>query len=511
MQLIAEFNRTVMRVLCAGLVLAAVAPVAQANWLSRLARVAGETGAGTAGRATRLGIASLDRAAAHIKALPAVTKGAALAAHATPEGHWKFVNREGEVYTAGTPDELQRAVPMLLPDAPRNTKLALYLTEDTVFGERALLEDLPEGASLHVVVGDDSYPLVRALTDGGPLFAQVRPHLKVVLTQAGLFKEAVAQLERPLSRSSIRTLALEPGGPAALSSSPRLEAGTRAALVDRIDPAQLPRALSSVRAQTVLVTGRVEDNLLHFKPESGPEQSLRILDVIRAAEDADVNLVILHTPAPRQPGGRNWLWQRIAVGGLDDALKRATFGDFLDALGAGRGGFRVTVARDGNGRVAIRAASDGASAEPITDVVGEWYSTVTSNLTGNVITSAVEVHARDDERQQELDRRIVPFIPSVYQIVYIAGLVAGVLGWSVARAWWERLWPQEQRAEYGSAAGYRAAQAARLLLFLLVFMPLAGVPALLVTLSLQLFGVVLLPFRFLRWAASQIQTRAGRA
>jgi hypothetical protein len=509
MQLVSQFNRAVLRALCAALLLAVAAPVAQANWLSELARVAGDTGTVAASRVARLGIASLDRAAAHIKALPTVTKGAALAAHATPEGHWKFVNREGEVFTAGTPDELQRAVPTLLPDAPRDTKLALYLTEDTVFDERALLKDLPEGAALHVVVGNDSYPLVRTVGEGGALFAEVRPHLKVALTDADLFREAVAQLERPLSRASIRTLALEPGGPAALSSSPRLEPGTKAALVDRIDPAELPNALRSVRGQTVLVTGRVEDNLLHFKPESLPEQTLKILDVIRAAEAGDVNLMILHTPAPRQPGGRNWLWQRIAVDGLDDALKRATFGDFLDALGASRGAFRVTVARDGGGRVVIRAAPEGANAEPITGVVGEWFATVASNLTGNVITSAVEVHARDEARQEELDRRIVPFIPSDYQFVYIAGLVAGVMGWSVARAWWERLWPAEERAEYSSAVGYRAAQAARLLLFVLVFLPLAGAPALLVSLSLQLFGVVLLPFRFLRWAASQIQARAG--
>ena len=111
----------------------------------------------------RYGVAGLDRAAAHIKALPTAGKGAVLAAHATPEGHWKFVNREGEVFTAGTPDELARAVPTLLPDAG-NGKLAIYLTEDTVFGERARIKDLPKGAALHVVVGRDSYPLVRAPT-----------------------------------------------------------------------------------------------------------------------------------------------------------------------------------------------------------------------------------------------------------------------------------------------------------------------------------------------------------
>ena len=508
MQLVLEFNHAVLRGVCAALLIAVAAPVAQANWLTRLAREAGEAGSGAATRAAKYGVGGLDRAAAHVKALPSATKGAVLAAHATPEGHWKFVNRDGEVFTAGTPDELSRAVPTLLPDAPSDAKLALYLTEDTVFGERALLKDLPEGAALHVVVGRDSYPLARG-AQGGALFAEVRPHLRVTLDEAGLFDEAVAQLERPLSRASIRTLALEPGGPAAVSSSPRLEAATKAALVDRIDPAELSGALRSVRGQTVLVTGRVEDNLLHFRPQSGPEQSLKILDVIRAAKDADVNLVILHAPVPRQPGGRNWLWQRIAVGGLDDALKRATFGDFLDALGASHGSYRVSVVRDGGGRVVIRAVSEGADAEPITGLVGEWWSTAVSNITGDLVTSAVEVYARDEARQKELDRRVVPWVPSEYQFAYIIGLVAGLMGWPVARSWWARLWPSEERAEYGGAIGYRAAQLARFLVFFLVFLPVVGLPALLVMLMLQIFGVVMLPFRFLRWLMSGSEAKVG--
>jgi hypothetical protein len=222
-----------------------------------------------------------------------------------------------------------------------------------------------------------------------------------------------------------------------------------------------------------------------------------------------VNLVILHAPVPRQPGGRNWLWQRIAVGGLDDALKRATFGDFLDALGASRGSFRVTVARDGSGRVVIRAAPEGTAAEPITGVVGEWVTGAVSQITGEVVTSAVEVYARDEARQKELDRRIVPFIPSDYQIAYIVGLVAGVMGWPVARGWWQRLWPGEQRAEYQGALGYRAAQTARFLAFFFVFLPIVGVPAVLVALILQLYGLAMLPFRFLRWMMSGSQAKAG--
>jgi hypothetical protein len=258
----------------------------------------------------------------------------------------------------------------------------------------------------------------------------------------------------------------------------------------------------------VLVTGRVEDNLLHFRPSSGGEQSIKLSELTRAAADKDVNLVILHAETPRQPGGRNWLWQRIAVGGLDDAITRATLGDFLDALAASRGAFRVSVTREGSGRVAIRAVP-GVDEGGVTGMVGDLWSSTVSNLTGNVVTSAIEVHARDEERQKELDRRIVPGVASWLQFVYLVGLVAGVLAWPVASGWFKRLWPPEARAEYGSAVGYRTAQAVRLLAFLLLFLPVVGIPALLVSLLQQAWAVVTLPVRAVRWLMARSAAPAG--
>ncbi len=506
MQSFAILGSAALRSAFAAALLAASIPVAQANWFLKIAREAGEAGTKTA----KSGVAVLDSAAAHIKALPLTGKGAALAAHATPEGHWKFVNRDGEVFTAGTPDELKRAVPMLLPEKAGDTKLTIYLTEDTVFDERAILKTLPADATLHVMVGKDSFPLVRrAGSAGDTLFAEVRPNLIVELSDQKLFNEAIAQLERPLNRSNIRTLSLKPGGPQTLSSAPRLEPGTKNALVDAIDPANLDDALYSVRGQTVLVTGRVEDNLLFFRPESGPEQTLKVLDLIRDAKNADVNLVILRSQAPRQPGGRNWLWQRISVDGLDAAVKRATLGDFLDGLAASRGQFTVTAAREGSGRVIVRATPAGAAAQPITGVVGEWLSVATSQITGNVIVDAVDVHGRDEARQKELDRRIIPWLPWGYQAAYLCGLLAGLIGWPVTRDWWRRMWPAEQREEYRGVAGYRAAQTVRFLAYLFVFLPIFGVPALIFSMLRYVWWILMLPLRLLRKHTSDVQPKAG--
>ena len=142
---------------------------------------------------------------------------------------------------------------------------------------------------------------------------------------------------RPLDRARVRVLALEPGGPSTLTSTPRIDAATSRAAVDIIDPASLPAAMGSIRGQTVLVTGRVDGQLLYVKPSSGPEKSLLVRDLLRAAEDADVNLVVLQsTSTPRQPGGRNWFWQKVEVKGLDDALQRAAHGRLPQRAGRTR-------------------------------------------------------------------------------------------------------------------------------------------------------------------------------
>src|SRR5262245_32605193 len=117
-----------------------VSSAAEASWLTKVMGAAETAGARTA----KLGLGALDNAAAHVKALPATAADrSALAAQATQEGHWRFVNRAGETFTAGTPDEMKRVASVLLPDAKADAKLALYITEDTILLNRAALKELP--------------------------------------------------------------------------------------------------------------------------------------------------------------------------------------------------------------------------------------------------------------------------------------------------------------------------------------------------------------------------------
>jgi hypothetical protein len=103
-------SRAWLRPLLLPLLLASLCATAQAGWLTRIAGSA-EHGAA---RTVRKG-AAIDHVTAHLKALPDRPDGIALAAQATQEGHWRFVNKAGETFTAGTPDELKRVASVLLP------------------------------------------------------------------------------------------------------------------------------------------------------------------------------------------------------------------------------------------------------------------------------------------------------------------------------------------------------------------------------------------------------------
>lgn len=472
---------------------------ANANIFTHILREAGEAGgkaAGHAGSATAH-LGAVGKAAAHLKGLTGAPKGA-LAAHATPEGHWQFVNREGQTFTAGTADELKRAFPTLAPEAALGDgKMALYLSEDSVFRNRAALDQLPKDAQLHVVTDSGAFGVTRTGSGAATtLKAQLKPNLSIDLADRALFDETVSYLGRGLNKANIRTIALEPGAANRLPSAPKVDPSSKQPLVDQLDPVHLAAAFRSIRGQTALVTGRVENGKLFFSPSKGGEFSRDIDELVNAATRNDVNLIVLHTDAARQPGGRNWLWQKIEVGGLQDATKAATFGDFLDALGARRGGFQLSGVQEGTGRIQIAAKPVDAGAG-ITSGASNLLAETIGHVTGEIVSKGAEIHSRDQSAQSEIDGQWIPGIPTYVQIPYVVGLVTGILSWATARGWWGRIWPSASSpAEPGSSARRWLSKTPRELAFLLVFLPVAGFPALMWQMTVQTWQTATAPFRW---------------
>ena len=501
---VAQSLRSVAALVALGLLFGTVSPgLVYAGWLTKLVREAGEAG----GDVSKRGLGQLDGALGQLKRLPPGVSRGAVAATVGAEGHWTFVNRAGQRFTAANADEMARLPGVLFPDGPGPAGLTVYLTEHTVFARRSALNELPRGARLRLVSGKMSYPLKirdRRSGDGKSartLYADVRDGVVVPLTEQASFKEVIWHLERPVRRSDVRVLALARNGPAALPSHRRrVEGNASGPLVDRIAADQLLRALPSLRRQTVILTGRIEADRLIFRSERGFETSVDLTRVREVAGANDINLVVLNTLAPRQPGSRNWLWQTVDVDGLDHALKGRTAADFFNSLAGVDNKVEVQINAVDGQRASLSVATlrQGLSV-PGSETLDGWIAEVISEVAGGVVTSAIELDVASAARRKELNSRFIPGIHSDLQFGYLGLMLAGLLGLPMARHWWLWLWPPEQRSEYGGWFGYQSARSVRLVLFVLIFLPIVGPPAMACHFLYRLWQWLTLPWRVLKW------------
>jgi hypothetical protein len=199
-----------------------------------------------------------------------------------------------------------------------------------------------------------------------------------------------------------------------------------------------------------------------------------LADLLRAAEEADVNLMVLRAAStPRQPGGRNWLWQKVEVKGLQQAMQYPRLADFLNALVGSNG--RMLVSATPSGRrttIEVKPATEAAGSPQKHG--GGLFSGIVSDVTGRVIAVGLEGSVSSAERQRELDRRLLPGIPSDVQTGYLVLIFVGLCGLPISRAWWRRLWPPEAASDYAGRTGYWAARTVRGAAFLFLFLPMTG-------------------------------------
>jgi hypothetical protein len=422
-----------------------------------------------------------------------------LAAQGTPEGHWRFVNQTGEMFTAGTADEMKRVVTVLYPAARAGAPLAIYLTEDTVLGPSSKLRALPSKASKHIVVDARSYRLLPLL--GEPPYVGVRPHVAIEVRDTQRLREVLVRLDKPLAKARVRLLALEPDGPGKLPPEPPAVVGETVP-VERIDPAHLANALAALNGQTLVVCARGAGDLIYVKPaaRSESERSLPVGDLMEAAKKADVALIVLQLPAARQ---------RPVEAPCPDGGRPATeltLGDILEAAAAG------------------------SSQAPVAVALGGDLKALDAVVVGDLGAGTIRL---DAARRWSGDQGFIGDIafPVPVPALYIALLFLGWLGTPVARRFWGRtggvegsgptarrrrwslrpqvdpppmivsLWSAGDAKDYASATGYRAARVVSFLVFALVFQPLTGVFTAFYNLLPQIWHTLVMLMRPIVWLA----------
>jgi len=490
---LAAIGLCVVAVVCA---FATVRP-SQADWLTRLARQASQVGSHDA----RPSIWDTETLAARIDDLDVPKSGLALAAHLGNNGHWTFINKKRERFTANSADEVARAIDVLGGQSIAGPKqgLTLVVAGDTLFrqvGSDDPLALLPRRARLLALINGRALEVV-ALNGGKTKRAlAVRRNVLVPLTDAASTHEAVWQLNRQLRPKKLTVVTLVAGQPQPDGAPFRTSADGLAVRGEQVQGTRLAAALPALRQRTVIMTGRIDGDVLTFRSAAGLEETLDLSPVRAAAAAHDINLLLIHAPTPRQPGARNWFWQRASVDGLNTVLQTATYADLLSGLAGQTSQMRVRVRRSTAKRTVLIA--DPATGADPTGVRGIWdriASELLSETVGTIVPSAFEADVTSSTRHRELGLRLVPMIPSGFQIGYLITLVLGVVGLRSARLWWFHVWPKESRREYASLIGYHAARSIRLIVFLAIFLPLVGLPAFVFELARMVWRWSMLPWR----------------
>ena len=438
-----------------------------------------------------------------VKPPPGAPDTVAVAAQGTPEGHWRFVNQAGVMFTAGTADEMKRVVTVLYPEAKAGAPLAIYLTEDTVLGPRSKLRALPPKSRKHLVVDGKSYPLLPL--DSEPRYIGVRPYVAIEVSDQRLLKEALVRLDKPLAKARVRLLALQPdASERTLPLEPPAVTGATAA-VERIDPAHLADAVAPLGGQTVVVCARGAGDLVYVKPRAEPERSLPVADLMEAAKRADVRLIVLQLTGPLQRPSE----APCPDGGRPAA--EVTLADILDA------------------------AARGSAESPVALALGGGLKALDAVAVGDLVGATIRF--ADAHRRSIVSRRLpgdLPFTATALAALYGALLLLGWLGTPVARRFWGMaadpasghpeaatprrrgfrlrphvepppmvlsLWSAGEAKDYASRIGYRAACVVSFLVFALVFQPLTGLFTALYNLLPQIWRAIAALVRPVVWLA----------
>ena len=185
--------------------------------------------------------------------------------------------------------------------------------------------------------------------------------------------------------------------------------------------------------------------------------------------------MVIESASARQPGTRNWFWQCVALTPLAGPRTSPALPDLIGQLTGGvpveTDAIAIGELRTAFQLVGIARSVGGGWTAP----VSETWRDLAPEVTGTIVASGLRLDLTSRARQRELDARIVPGIPSLLQIAYVVLMLGGLVGFGVAREWWQRLWPLEVRSEYARRSGYWAARAVRGALFMLMFMPLVAV------------------------------------
>jgi hypothetical protein len=335
-----------------------------------------------------------------------------------------------------------------------DSKLVLIIDSHQLPPSLDDLNRIPAGCTLYVKQKQKVYRLTR-----GPAWTISHKQLSVKVNSVDEIKRVAWHLHRPWADKTIYV--------AGLPHQPN------AGMAAKIQGASIQSFLKNPRQfqqQTLVVPGIREDKT--FYVAGAESQALDMTQMKALARKYDTTLVFLHAD-----GGKavRKLGQTLQAAFLENTLYDDTAA-FIQRLNPDAGAMTLEISPSGHARIVISARVKSAPpADPAAPEQPRQSPLVTGlKPSADLAGTLAEIYRPDQERSRELDRRIVPWLPSWLQYYVIGSLFLGVVAWSFSRNVWARLWRPKTRKHFNHSAAYILFRLGHEAVFLLVFLPLFG-------------------------------------
>ena len=235
-----------------------------------------------------------------------------------------------------------------------------------------------------------------------------------------LLDEVLFAFDKPLTRGRVvvAKIGTPPKGPRKIGFG---DAATRPGETLTVTKDDLVQGLAGHRGGTVVMTGRIEGDLI--RTDQGP---VPLADIQRAAAAADVHLVVMNGSA------------KAAHKVVADA---DTFGDLILGLADRRTAMVARAAADNKTRVRltfapeVQSTASTTSRETIEDIaIG------TGHLAGHAGANIVELFTTDKTETEDREMRVIPWLSFGQHLLFGGSILFGLLGHRPAWWFWRKIW-----------------------------------------------------------------------
>ncbi len=479
---------------------------ADAGLLGKLLRETGDA-AGSAGKHVDGVAKHLDEGTSIARKLPKSADSAALALVPAKEGTWQLVTPEGKSLAVPSLEDLPKSLdeaaqarsrPLAgdkMPSGPQKpAKVQVALREADFFKLRDELNGLPKGVAPVLVRRNGSFQPLKPVVIGTRrrLAVELGPNVLIDPATQNALDGNIKFLSRTVNRADLKLARFDSA--AAQSVNP-------AETFVNLNADLLESSLARFKNRTVAVSGQIRPN-----PETGRRllvvrdgkklRQIDLLDFMAAAERQRVDLMIVESTSPVQPG-KSWFSKSALEKRFAKMQSAMTQADLLAAVSPPGTTTLIHAADERNYRL-VTATSHIRRTAPNSPAAGVSDDT---SLAGWLLDAGTRIGVRsvrsdheNPDHTDEVASRWLPWISNVSLILSgVTCAFALFMGWYLWR-WWNGLW----RRFLGQSGGNDSLSPVLFIVKVLTFVPFAlvsAIPALIWLLVSDWMKFLSWPFR----------------